>query len=273
MTIAVVWLEDDFLWCAADTRLVGGAEDNPTMEIASKIYVIPVAISAQVPGGEVRIPHFWTQYGFVYAGSTSPATMTAVTASTFLQKLVRPGDRLNPPTFNEMAKLVCRLANRFMQDSRRFGMDGKFSAAFFGWCPHEEEYKVAYIDGRDDGGSFRVEYSTPEQPAAQGEPWLVLGSAAKTFRSTLGEYMATEEHIDSRVPLRVIEKMVAEGSDRTVGGATSVGAAHKHGFELFCAVEPLVSGQSALRRVFNGLDLDAEVGTVGPYFVAVRGIA
>jgi hypothetical protein len=67
--------------------------------------------------------------------------------------------------------------------------------------------------------------------------------------------------------------MVAEGQDRTVGGATSIGAAHQHGFELFYALEPVTLGQSAVRRIFNGLDLDSEVGHVGQYLVAADGIS
>lgn len=273
MTIAVIWQEDGFQWCAADTRLVAGNDDEPMTEIAAKIYAIPVVAGALDPGLNPRQPHYWTQYGFVYAGAALPASMTAVTASTFLQKLARPGDRADPPTFEQIAELVHRLAERFMADRRRFRSDGIFSAAFFGWCPHALKYKIAYIDGRNDAGSFRVELSYPAPPQTDGNPWLVLGDGASTFKSTLAAYRGTEGHITKRVPRRVIDKMVAEGRDRTVGGATSVGAAHQHGFELFYAVEPITPGQSAARRVFNGLDLDTEVGQVGPYIVATYGIA
>jgi hypothetical protein len=46
MTIAVIWQEDDFQWCAADTRLVAGSDDEPVTEIAAKIYAIPVEVGA-----------------------------------------------------------------------------------------------------------------------------------------------------------------------------------------------------------------------------------
>jgi hypothetical protein len=75
MTIAVVWHEDGLLWCAADTRLVAGIDDKTTSEMAAKIYSIPLSISAFDPSldpslasFERRQPHYWTQYGFVYAG-------------------------------------------------------------------------------------------------------------------------------------------------------------------------------------------------------------
>jgi hypothetical protein len=278
MTIAVIWQEDGVQWCAADTRLVAGRDDTPTTEIATKIYAIPVVVGALNPG--LHQPHYWTQYGFVYAGAALPASMTAVTASTFLQKLARPGDPTAPPTFEQIAELVHRLAKRFMEDRlanmedrRRFESDGLFSAAFFGWCPHTTTYKVAYIDGRNDAGSFRVELSYPPAPQTDADPWLVLGSAARKFMSTLAAYRRTEKHISKRVPRRVIDKMVAEGEERTVGGATSIGAAHQHGFELFYAVEPVTPGQPAARRIFNGLDLDIEIGQIGQYIVAATGLA
>lgn len=273
MTIAVIWQEDGLQWCAADTRLVAGPADETTTEIASKIYAIPVVVGALDLELEARQPHYWTQYGFVYAGAVLPASMTAVTASTLLQKLARPGERANPPTFEEIAALVHRLSKRFMEDRTRFGGDGIFSAAFFGWCPHEERYKVACINGRNDAGSFRVELTYPSPPENDGDPWLVLGSGASAFRETLASYRSTEKHITRRIPRRVIDRMVAEGPDPTVGGATSIGAAHKHGFELFCAVEPITPGEPAARRVFNGLDLDTEIGQIGQYIVNAPGLA
>lgn len=273
MTIAVIWQEDGRQWCAADTRLVVEPEDKPTIEIGSKIYVIPVSICALTPDGFLRQPHYWTQYGFVYAGAALPASMTAVTASTFLQGLARPGDRSDPPTFEQIAELVRRVAQRFMTERRRFGAESLFSAALFGWCPHQNKYRIAHINGRDDLGIFRVELSYPASPEADGDPWLVLGSAASNFRSALADYKGTEKHITKRVPRRVVEKMVSEGSDSAVGGSTSIGAAHQNGFELFFTCEPTVPGQPQARRILNGLDLDAEIGNVGQYIVAPNGIA
>ena len=273
MTIAVIWQEDSFQWCAADTRLVDGRNDKPMTEIAAKIYAIPVVVRALDLQLNPRQPQYWTQYGFVYSGAASPASMTAVTASTLLQQLARPGSRTDPPTFEQIAGVVRRLAERFMKDRRQFGDDGIFDAAFFGWCPHAMTYKIAHIQGRDDAGCFRVELSYPPAPQTDGDPWLVLGSGAQKFKSTLSEYRKTEAHITKRVPRRVIDKMVAEEVEPTVGGATSIGLAHQHGFELCYAVEPITPGEPAARRIFNGLDLDIEIGQIGQYIVAATGIA
>jgi hypothetical protein len=279
MTIVVIWQENGHQWCAADTRLVAGSLNKPTTEIATKIFAIPVAVSAMDQENLRRVPHYRTQYGFAYAGSAFPASMTAVTASTLLQNLARPGSRSNPPAFEEIAGFVHRLAERFMEERRQFSArigrntdDGVFSAAFFGWCPHEMKYKVAYIDGRIDAG-FRVELTFPAAPQKDGDPWLVMGTAKETFNTALAEYRQAEQHITSRLPRRVIDKMVAEGPDETVGGSTSIAAAHQNGFEIFWVAEPIMHGQPHARRVFNGLDLDSEIGPVGQYFVGAKGIA
>lgn len=278
MTIAVIWQEGGYQWCAADTRLVTGSANKPTTEIAAKIFAIPVVVTAMDQENFRRTPHYWTKYGFAYAGSAFPASMTAVTASTLLQSLARQGDRSNPPTFEEIARFVHRLAERFMKERRQFSEligqnadEGLFSAAFFGWCPHEMKYKVAYIDGRIDGG-FRVELTFPDAPQEEGDPWLIVGSARETFNNALEEYRQTELHITSRLPRRVIDKMVAEGKNETVGGSTSIGVAHKTGFDILWVVEPITQGQPPARRVFNGLDLDDEIGQVGQYLVGFAGI-
>lgn len=273
MTIAVIWREDGYQWCVADTRIVAGNEDKLITEITSKIFVIPVVASAMLPDQIVRAPHFRTKLGFVYAGAASPAAMTAITAATLLQSLARPGEHSNPPTFEEIASLVHRLAKHFMAERRQFGADGIFSAALFGWCHYTEAFKVAHIEGREDAGSFRVELHFPAPPPEDGYPWLVLGGARPVFETALAEYKEAELHITKRIPRRVVEKMVADGVDPTVGGATSIGLAHQHGFDLFYGLEPVIPGQPLARRVFNGLDMDRDVGHVGEYIVAINGMA
>jgi hypothetical protein len=277
VTIAVIWQEDNVLWCAADTRIVVDPNKVVT-DIAAKIYAIPVVVAALDTEGEPREPHYRAQYGFVYAGAVAPATVTAITSSTFLQKLVRGGDKTSPPTFEQIAELVHRLAVHFMKERRAHGGDGIFAAAFFGWCPHTSTYKVAYINGRDDG-SFRVELSYPSAPESEGSPWLVLGSGAAKFRSELSAYLKLEDRPITRAPFCVIDKMVSEGQEPSVGGSKSIAFAHKDGLEL-C----LVAGDDAFTRagnlkalsdqpqpirrpMFNGLDLETDVGFVGAYEV------
>ena len=273
MTIAVVWEEDGFLWCAADTRLVAGAQDKPTTEIGSKIYSISMAVAAFGPDGFVRAPHIRSQFGFVYAGAALPASTTAVTATTLLQKLARPGNQVSPPRFEDVAGLVHRLARRFMLERRGLGSDAGFSAAFFGWCPHDQRFKVAHIDHREERGNLYVDLLFPPAPAEDGEPWLVLGTGTGTFYRGLDAWREADEVITKRVPRRVIERMVAGGVDPTVGGATSIAFASQHAFELCYSLEP-VQGQSPLARgVFNGLDMETEIGAVGEYLVAITGMA
>lgn len=119
-------------WASTRSRRSGAGWGNPPIDTA---------------GTGPRQPHYWTQYGFVYAGAALPASQTAINASTILQNLVRPGGRANPPKFKEIGSFMWRLARRFMQDRISFGADGLFQAAVFGWCPYESRYKIAFIDG------------------------------------------------------------------------------------------------------------------------------
>jgi hypothetical protein len=274
VTIAVIWKEHGLQWCAADTRLVVDTPHPSTVtEMAKKLYVIPVATAARTPG-EIwpRVPHYWTQYGFVYSGSSAAASITAVTASMLLQNLVHDGGREGPPTFEAMSALVHRLAERFMSDRRRrYGKDGIFQAAFFGWCPHASDYKLAHINGRDDAAGFNVDLKYPPAPSVDGEPWLVLGSGEPTFSSELSKLKTAGNHA-IRLPRHVIAEMVRHGQDPSVGGSVSTGAARPNGFDLYYSLEPGGLDPTTMHRVLNGLDLDRDVGPVGRYTANVMGL-
>lgn len=270
MTVAVIWKEEDHLWCSADSRLVAGPQDGVVTEMVAKIHSIPVSVHAQDEQGFFRVPHYWTQYGFVYAGSAAPASMTAITASTLLQQLARRGDRTSPPHFEEIAELVRKLAKNFMCERRHFGQDGRFWSALFGWCPHAEDWKVAHISPHGDADNFRVELQFPQAPDSDGKPWLILGTGKSVFETTYTALQAEGLSASRHVPRLVIEKMVNEALDRTVGGTVSTGAAHRNGFVLFHSedVDPWEGAKPI--RIFNGLDLDRDVGEVFPYQIATQ---
>lgn len=270
MTVAVIWQEEDLLWCAADSRLVVEPSDQTVTEMATKIYSIPVVVHAQDQEGYLRDPHYWTQYGFVYAGSAAAASMTAVTAATLLQQLARQGGRISQPRFEEVAKLVKRLAHRFIRERRDLGGDGSFWCALFGWCHHEGNWQVAYISPQEEIGNFRVELQYPKAPKEDGAPWLVLGTGRQHFIETHNALLAKVKGTARHVPRLAIEQMIRDGLDRTVGGTVSTGAAHRNGFVLFHSEEEDPLNPTQVRRIFNGLDLDRDVGDVIPYRVATH---
>lgn len=270
MTVAVIWEEEGLLWCAADSRLVAGKDDQTVSEMAAKIHSIPIVVHAQVPDGNLRMPHYWTQYGYVYAGSAAAASMTAITSATLLQQLAREGGQTNPPRFEEIAELVRKLAQRFMTERRQLGGDGSFWSAFFGWCPHDEKWKIAQMNPHDEGRNFRVELQYPEAPKEHGAPWLVLGSGKKVFDAVLAAHLEKSTSASKHVPRLIIEQMINEDLDKTVGGTVSTGAAHHHGFILFHSEVVGPWDSSDRRRIFNGLDLDRDVGGVFPYYIATQ---
>lgn len=275
MTIVAVWKELDHLWCVADTRITSEPNDRIRSEVTAKIHAIPILASAYDPEVSAeeaifnaREHHYRMAYGFAFAGSASPASQAAATASTLLQRLMRPGPRSNGPTFESVAELIYRLSNRFMIEARRFSPGeedaGLFTVALFGWCHHAERFKVAKIEGRSDYGPFRLELSYPTEPAVQKDPWLVLGSGAAAFNAEFQKIRSAARPMKF-VPRAAVEAMVRSGADRTVGGAISLGVAHHRGFELIETTEAQLDG--AQFRTFNGLDLDNEVGPVGEYHV------
>jgi len=272
MTVAAIWRQNNYLWCAADSRLVAGKQDQVVTEKVAKIHSIPIAIHAQDMDGCLRTPHYWTQYGFVYAGSAAPASMTAITASTLLQQLARQGSQTSPPRFEEIAEFVRKVAQQFMTERRQLGGDAKFWSALFGWCPHASDWKVAHISPQGSESDFRVELDFPPAPITDGAPWLVLGTGQKVFEETYAKLTANGSPPSLQIPNKVIEKMIEENLDETVGGTISVGAAHENGFVLFHSdgVNPWDTSEPL--RLFNGLDLDRDLGDVFPYKVETQPI-
>ena len=73
-----------------------------------------------------------------------------------------------------------------------------------------------------------------------------------------------------RKPFRAIQRMLGGEMDATVGGAVSLGFAHRHGFNPVYTLEQ--SGFQT-RSLFNGLDLDTDIGSVGQYTSGLLGLA
>ena len=122
------------------------------------------------------------------------------------------------------------------------------------------KYKIAHIDGRDDAGSFRVELSFPPRPQTDGDPWLVLGSGASMFRRHSRRTEVRKGHITNQVPRRVIDKMVAEGREQRLA-AVHPSARRIRRVRTVLRARAGRTRSPAPRRIFNGLDLDTEVGT------------
>lgn len=272
MTIAAIWKSGEVVYGASDTRIVSGESNSVSDEITSKIFSIQIVVHEIRQGSFVHLLHYRNQLGFIYAGSALPATMTAIMSSTLLQNLTRAGDRVDPPSFEEISELVSRLAKRFMSERRTYRGSGIFQAGLFGWCPRSESHRVAFIDGRDDAGTFRVELSYPPEPDADDEPWLVIGGAREKFNDLIIKRNEWLNSYESLNPIKVIRYMINNALDDTVGGSISIGMAHRLGFQLCYSCEPHVVGSPEARTIFNGLDIDRDIGKVGPYGFSFWGV-
>jgi len=274
MTIVAVWEEDGHGWMAADTRF---ANDSGTItsDSGAKLYSLPIRCHRPGGDGSLRVAHWWSSYGFAFAGAVLPASMTAVTASTLLQQLVGPANTQLPPRFEEIAEFVRSIASKFAREHydahQREG--ALFSAGMLGWCPYDEKFKVAHISPFDGGGgTFDMKVTFPAAPQS-GEAWLLLGSEGAKLSFDL-EYQQVA-HSRARRPILAIENMIAKNGS-LVGGALSLAVCQPSspaGVTLLYRLLPQVPGAPAARRVFNGIDLDKELSQVGNYQVGVIGLA
>ena len=274
MTIVALWKEEGSLWLAADTR-VSNDRGIVSTDSAAKLYSLPVVAMRPDNAGFLRLPHWWTSYGFAFAGAVLPATMTAITATTLLQQLTGLPNSQLPPRFEEVAAFVRSLAARFMDEhySAHKRQGSLFSAALAGWCPYDNCFKVGHI-WHHTTPDLQVTLSYPDAPA-DGQSWVVLGSDdAKHSFDFQCQALEDGGASQGRVPLKAIEQMVAKGG--VVGGAVSLmvcPASSLPGASLFWRAVPAVEGQPQARRLFNGIDLDQDLPRVGNYMVGGVGMA
>jgi hypothetical protein len=159
------------------------------------------------------------------------------------------------PSFESLSNEIRLAAENFIKSYGRLGRDGRFTAAFFGWCPWKKKYQVAHFFVKEVAGILTVELDFPRRPRV-GKPWLVLGSAAQTFLTTLKAY----PKVTLNNPRDAIDKMIAEGMDKNLGAATSFVRGCCCGIQgtrldiILPRVKPVSS------KILHGMDLDPMEG-------------
>jgi hypothetical protein len=73
----------------------------------------------------------------------------------------------------------------------------------------------------------------------------------------------------ARLPKLAIDALVKEDTKGDVGGSLSIGIASRQGFGLYGFVQPIEVGKPPAWRAFNGIDLDSEIGVVGPCVIGM----
>ncbi|WP_421695020.1 hypothetical protein [Aestuariivirga sp.] len=282
MTIVAIWHEaaDDALWAVADTRISFPLQSGGTQvrtEIGAKLLLLPTVcrrIATQT--NLFPAPHFWRTYGFAFAGDVLPAILTHAHASTFLQNLVNV-TTADPPMLREVADMVRRVATRVSREMLTNDMAyGRFECSIFGECPHSNRFEVYGITPltRPDDESKLV----CNDPYKEGLP-ILLGDAKEQFNLAYEQYQrdGDPEGRTLRLPKRAIERIISEGVG-TVGGSLSIGmvchayALHERSFQLLRWLQPIERGKPQAICTFNGMDVDSEIGQVGPCIIGMLGM-
>ena len=202
--------------------------------------------------------------------------MTIATANTLLSDLVGP-DASSIPSMADVAEVVRKLAQRFSKEALIGSASryGRFEAALFGYCTSRREF-LTYILGDIEDGSQGFSL---QELKVLSEGGIIASIGATDAKSKLDEVIGKfrlhgEPHgRTGRWPRLAVEAMVEERPILSVGGAISIGIAMQDGFRAYYNSRPLVVGQPPAWRSFNGIDVDEEIGLVGPCTVGMLGMA
>ena len=271
MTIVAVWYEikDQMIWCATDS-LISGPQRTPVSgalkltDLGAKTFPIEIACSQiNSQPNMTRTPYARCVLGFTFAGSTLPALLTYSTASALLRNLTS----LNlaaPPKMSEIAEYVSKVAREISAQilSAYNGSYGHFEAAIFGFCPQSKAPEAFHIAPQltDTGYCFSITAHTHQKLS---DSPLLLGSAKEAFLKS-----EASDTFTGRKPIKIIEKMIADGVEE-VGGRVSLAGASLNSFELYMRAFPDNKGKAILS--YNGLDLSSYMD-VGDHYIGMFGM-
>jgi hypothetical protein len=281
LTVVALWYEEDpsTIWCAADTRISQRGSTGGRIVLTdsgAKIFASPLV--CRKPTEDPRLkstPFYYTSFGFACAGSTLPAVMTVSTASTFLQDLIAPASTL-PPALIQVADLVRKLGARFMNElwsSKNFSeslfVDSVFEAVVFGYCPRSDSFQVIRLTPKNTQNKLSVVMDTRD--IKTNRETIIFGSGCDRLKATIDRMKIAG--IPGRIQKQAIQTVIDEESDAGVGGSLSLGLATRTGFIQCWAAQPTAPGAPNFWRNFNGIDIDAELGTIGPCVFGGMGMA
>jgi hypothetical protein len=280
MTIAAIWYDKEGIWVAADTRL--SRQDAPgsgvaiTTDAGAKVYPLQISCRAS-PRTLTELdtfgPLIYTgTLGAVFAGNVSVASQTIATMSLSCGQLACPVPVL--PTLSDLACLLGRILKRYVKDVRQVTNDLCSNAlnelVIFGKCPASNEMQIWHLSDEFDGSEVSIKITRVSiSPTFPGV--LIGGADQKTH--FMSRYAELGTQIGAgRLPKRVVTEMAREGRG-TVGGSVSVGLADfASDFRIFWTAEPIKFGEPEARRMLNGIDIDLELGQVGPSVIGMLGM-
>lgn len=272
MTIVAMWLEDDILWAASDSRISDPGTAGGTKiltDAASKLFIVPIECRDLSQGpGLVPEPSIRFEIGFAFAGSALPAMMTLSMASSFVRSLCCT-EAQSPPAIADIAHLFAGLLKRFCDElsSANNGNISPCEIALFGYCPALQAFRIYHMPYAVGVPIHLIAVEPSSEP-------LILGGGKGRFAEHLQNLKEGNDafHRTSRLPKLAIERMIVEGKEGIGGGVALMAASSPGKVFSFVSVEPVNPGEPAAKLVFNGIDV-SEIGPVGNYRVMQAGMA
>lgn len=249
MTLLLIWKDGRDMVVIADT-LFGGVT---RVEFGPKIFPIPIRTAA-FENDDAPINHL--DMGFAFAGHVNPGQFTHIIASTGLLNLLGPKGA-PPPTVKEVAEFYARTAERVVGEFRKEnGSDAyRFEGLVFGW---EGNDSIAYTFDIDIKGRHEVSCKV-EVMDFEKFGLYAIGSGHDRIQEMINEYFVTGHRIS---PYEALQRLIDEGSIRSVGGSQQAAVANDRGVEL--KVIGTVQNGKLEQIKFMGCDIE-ELGTIGQF--------
>jgi hypothetical protein len=243
MTLVAVWRAENRLMSIADTRIIIRGTGNVLTEHGPKI--LPLKVRGRRPGasGFIDQDAFQFDIGFAYSGATLSALSAHALASALLGNLAGPTG--SPPSMTEIAYFIGRVSAEYMREVGQLNGNGAlFSAIVFGFCHVTHQLRGFEIKPRLNHSPFTCDIV--EHPLQQNNSIVVIGSRPDLLRERIEadreaaiERGDTHPILDMDRPTRVLQTLIDEEVDPSVGGIIQQGWATPAGFELVAKMRPI----------------------------------
>jgi hypothetical protein len=261
----------------ADTRIIRSV-GNVLTEHGPKI--LPIRIQGRQPGpsGFFDQDAFQTDIGFAYSGATLSALSAHALASALLGNLAAQTGT-PPPSMSEIAFFIGGVSAEYMREVGQLnGNNALFGAIVFGFCHATRQLRGFEIRPRLNHSPFTCD--VVEHDLQQNNSIVIIGSCPDLLRRRIevDRAAAIEQGnihpvIDIDRPARVLQALIDEGADPSVGGMIQQGWATAAGFEVVAKLRPITPRPPSSRNAgLFVLGFDAmDVQQIGDYAVLLTG--
>jgi hypothetical protein len=280
MTIAAVWHDTEGVWVAADTRISrpdrSGSGVAITTDAGAKVYPLPISCR-MAPRNLTELATFGPLFykgtlGLAFAGNVSAASQAIATMSLACGQLT--GSASTPPSLDDLASLLGRILKRYVENIREVTNNlkdrGLCDFVIFGKCPASNEMQIRHISDEFDGSEVTIRITDVSTSASF--PGVIIGGEDERTRFLSRYAQLRIDNTAARLPKRIVAEMAGEGRG-AVGGSVSIGLADfTSEFRVYWTAEPIRYGEPTARRTLNGIDIDVELGRVGPLVIGTFGM-